>query len=162
LTPADPAGPGTTGGTAAAHVVPAAPVARPAGFWRRTGALVYDTLLLLGIWFTTAGIAVTVNGGAAVQGVWFSALLLGVAFAFFGWFWTRHGRTLGMQAWHLHLRRADGAALDWPAAARRFAAACCTLPLAGLGHLWMLLDARHRTLPDILSRTCVLHVPKAR
>lgn len=137
-----------------------APAEQVAGFWRRTGAMVYDGLLLVAIWFTITGLAVSVNAGRAVEGPGLQMLLAATAFLFFGWFWTHHGRTLGMQAWRLRVRGRNGMQLTWRDAGVRFLAACVTLPLFGVGHLWMLFDAQSRSLPDIWSRSRVTYLPK--
>ena len=81
---------------------------------RRLGAMVYDGLLLVALWFVATAIWLPFTGGEAIPypgllRVW----LLAVSFVFFGWFWTHGGQTLGLRAWRLRVERADGAPLTW-------------------------------------------------
>ena len=98
----------------------------PAGFLRRLGAMVYDTLLVMAIWLLTLFpmVALTNNAvvGAAVQ----SLLFLEMA-AFFVFFWYFRGQTLGMLAWHLELRSTTGHALSPMQLIIRFFAAILSL-----------------------------------
>lgn len=98
----------------------------PAPLWRRLAAAVYDGLLLIALWM--AGTVVVVlarsalhRSGVAPQG-YMQALYFLLGLAFFGWFWTHGGQTLGMRVWKLRVQRLDGSALRWPIAALRYAA----------------------------------------
>ena len=70
----------------------------PASLARRLGAMLYDALLVLAIWFITVMVLVTVNGGA-VGGLGLQVLLFLEAFLFFAYFWRTDGQTVGMMAW---------------------------------------------------------------
>ncbi|EAR23220.1 hypothetical protein NB231_15408 [Nitrococcus mobilis Nb-231] len=133
-----------------------------AGLLRRLAAGFYDALVLLALWMITTvlwllarhGEAIT-PGGSPVYHCYQISLLL-VAFVFFVGFWGRAGRTLGMQAWRLHLIRADGGRLRWRDAAVRFLAALAAwLPL-GVGVFWSLVDRDHLAWHDRLSGTRVI------
>ena len=116
-------------------------------------AMLYDALVVLGIWVLTVVVLVTA-AGAAVSGLWVQLLLLTEAYAFFVFFWTRRGQTLGMLAWRL--RVADGdAPISLRQAHLRIAGGILSLACLGLGHIWMLFDRRGRTWPDILSRSSI-------
>jgi len=142
---------------------PPAPPIFPALLWRRLAAALYDAVLLAAIWMSVALLETLVrtladlpyNVHAYRAGLLLSGLL------FFGWFWTHGGQTLGMRAWRLQLRRADGRAIDWPVAAARYGFAWLAwLPL-GAGVLWCVVDARRRSWHDIWSGTEVVLLPKA-
>jgi uncharacterized RDD family membrane protein YckC len=105
--------------------------------FRRLGAALYDLMVVVALWML-AYFPLVAGGllhGAAADGRdprhW---LLRGaIAFLYFGWCWTRGGRTLGLLAWRLAVVRADGAPLGWGDALRRFALACAyLLPLLAL------------------------------
>ena len=141
---------------------PPAPPIFPAPLWRRLAAALYDAVLLAAIWMSVALLETLVrtladlpyNVHAYRAGLLLSGLL------FFGWFWTHGGQTLGMRAWRLQLRRADGRAIDWPVAAARYGFAWLAwLPL-GVGVLWCAVDARRRSWHDIWSGTEVVLLPK--
>lgn len=94
----------------------------PAPLWRRLAAAIYDGLLLIALWMVTLLLiclplnsALGLKPGNAMN----RGLLLAVGLGFFVWFWTRGGQTLGMRAWRLQVRRADGALLRIPVATVR-------------------------------------------
>lgn len=128
---------------------------RPAGLGRCIAAAMYDGLLLLGILFIAASIAVAANAGQAVTtgGVWFKAYLLAAGFPYFGWCWTRGGQTLGMKSWHIELQCSDGQPVRLPVAALRYLVATLSWFVFFLGYLWMLVDHKRRSWHDIASGT---------
>jgi uncharacterized RDD family membrane protein YckC len=96
----------------------------PAPLWRRFAAAVYDGLLLVGLWMATLLLTLPLHRWLAPQpgSPGLRTLLFGVGLAFFGWFWTRSGQTLGMRAWKLEVQRRNGDSLRWPVATIRYAA----------------------------------------
>ena len=116
-------------------------------------AMLYDALVLLGMWVLTIVLLVGVTGGA-VAGSWVQLLLLLEAYAFFLFFWTRRSQTLGMLAWRL--RVTDGnAPISLRQAHLRMVGGILSLACLGLGHIWMLFDRQGRTWPDILSASSI-------
>ena len=118
--------------------MPASLTRQPAGLLRRLAALAYDWLLLAALLFGFTFLVIALRGGEAVEPAswWFNACLIAVGFAFFGWFWTHGGQTLGMRAWKLRLERIDGEALQWSDAARRYVSSWILAFPPGLGFLW--------------------------
>ena len=107
----------------------------PATLVRRLGAAFYDLLVVIALWMVVYF--------PLVAGGWLHtslddsfdplhlALRIGIAFAYFGWCWTRGGATLGALAWKLVVLRVDGAPVTWRDAAHRFGLALGYLaPLA--------------------------------
>lgn len=139
-------------------------VVLPAPLWRRLASALYDGLVLIAIWMVIVMAELFLREGVA--GLSYSApllraLLVAAAALFFGYSWTHGGQTLGMRAWRLQVRRADGRALGWPTALARFAFAWLAwLPL-GAGVLWCAIDPRRRAWHDTLSGTEVVLVPKS-
>jgi len=134
----------------------------PAPLWRRLASAAYDALLLAAIWTVVAMADLFLRGAAGLplNVHVFRAELLLAALLFFGLSWTRGGQTLGMRAWRLQLRRADGRPVGWPTALARFAFAWLAwLPL-GVGVLWCAIDARQRAWHDTLSGTEVVLLPR--
>lgn len=106
-----------------------------ASLTRRLGAAFYDLLVVIALWMLVYLPLVAAGwiGGSADDS--FSpghlALRGAIAFAYFGWCWTRGGATLGALAWKVRVTRVDGAPLDWRDAAHRFGVALGYLaPLA--------------------------------
>lgn len=118
--------------------------AKAAGILRRLAALTYDALLLVALLFAATFAVLPLTHGEAIttgtQGAMayaFRAWLLLVAFAYFGFSWTRGGQTLGMRAWGLRLVTLGRRTPGWMDAALRFATGMAATVIAGIG-LWML------------------------
>ena len=133
---------------------------------RRLGAMLYDTLLVLGLLFGASGVWLflsrmisgndTVEPGTLV----YQLYLLLVLYGFFVGFWFRHGRTLGMQAWRLHLESNDGRKPTLTQCSVRFAVSIVSLLAFGLGFLWQLVDRDRLTWHDRASGTRLRWFPK--
>ena len=129
---------------------------------RRLGELLYDGLLVLALLFLGTLPFVAIRGGEPVEpgAMSYQIALVVIAWLFFVGFWTRSGRTLGMQTWRLQLETVDG---DTPglrvATVRFFAAILSWLPL-GLGFWWQLRDKENLTWHDRLSGTRLRYYPK--
>jgi uncharacterized RDD family membrane protein YckC len=106
---------------------------RPAGLARRLAALCYDLLLLTALLAALTLLALVPRGGRAIEPgtAWFSVGLLASALAFFAWFWTHGGQTLGMAAW-------------------------LSLIAVGLGFVAAAFDTQRRTWHDRLAGTIVV------
>ncbi len=134
--------------------------ARP-GLLRRLAALAYDALLLFAVLFAATVPVLLFTGGRAVDpnDPVFTAYLLAVSYAWFGWCWTRSGQTLGMRAWRMRVCTREGTRLGWWRSLGRFAAALVSIGTAGAGLLWVAVDRDRRSLHDRLSGTVVEMVP---
>ena len=131
---------------------------------RRLAAIVYDTLLLIGVLFLATALALVmtivwlgservIEHNPLVGNPLFSGYLVAISFLFFGWFWTHGGQTLGMKAWKMRVVDNDNRSLDWSDAGKRFAAAGLSWATLGLGFLWQYLDRDRLTWHDRLSGT---------
>ncbi|KZN59062.1 RDD family protein [Pseudoalteromonas luteoviolacea] len=148
-----------------------------AGFIRRLASLIYDALVVIAFAMLT-----TIVYLALVQGMisigWFtleghedvtaliqatptlyylrSVLLVAVSVAFFAYFWTKSGQTIGMRAWRLKVQRNDGKLLTWPQAVARSLTA-----ILGLGNLMVILDRKQkRALQDLICKSEVVLLSK--
>ena len=133
------------------------------GLMRRLGAIVYDALLNLALWIIATLVFIAFNRGEAIetyQNLPLQVSLLAVSFAFFVGFWTRVGRTLGMQSWGLQLETSDGQRPGLVSATVRFFAALLSWAPAGLGFLWQLWDKDKLTWHDRISRTRLVYYPR--
>lgn len=133
------------------------------GLLRRIAAMLYDALLVSALLFMATVPFIAIRGGEPVEGsdnLLYRVVLAAVVFAFFVGFWSRSGRTLGMQSWGLQLETADG---KIPSAARAslrfFAALLSWLPL-GLGFLWQIWDPAKLTWHDRISNTRLVYYPR--
>ena len=130
---------------------------------RRIAAMLYDALLILALLFLSTLPFIAVRGGEPVEpgeNLLYQVLLLLIVYVFFVGFWSRSGRTLGMQSWRLQLENADGTHPGFGTATLRFFAAIVSwLPL-GLGFLWQIWDSDHLTWHDRISKTRIVYYPK--
>jgi uncharacterized RDD family membrane protein YckC len=139
--------------------------ARNAGLSRRLGAILYDCLLVFALLMMVATPFIAIREGEAVEpqtDIVYRLILAAVIYAFFVGFWTRTGRTLGMQSWGLQLETPDGNRPSFSAATIRFFAALISWAPLGLGFFWQLWDAEHLTWHDRLSKTRLVYYPKVK
>jgi uncharacterized RDD family membrane protein YckC len=129
---------------------------------RRLGAIIYDGLLVIALQLLGTVPFVAMEGGGLVEPGTLAHQLtvLVIAWLFFCGFWTRAGRTLGMQSWRLQLEKPDGGRPGLGAATIRFFAAIVSWLPMGLGFLWQLWDKDNLTWHDRLSGTQIRYYPK--
>ena len=139
--------------------VPAS-VSPPAGLFRRLAALLYDSLLLLAVWFIAIAILLPLTGGEAFRAnnPLITTYLLLISFFFYSWFWMHGGQTLGMRAWKLQLRSLRPGPLSWWQLLLRFIVALPAGALFGLGYLWILVDRKKLSWHDRYSETTVVQL----
>lgn len=147
------------------------PVAGPA---RRLMALVYDALIIAGLWmvygFLAMMIASTFGGlnchpealdyTPCVGGPLYQLGLLAVTAAYFFWSWRAAGQTIGMRAWRMMLANNNGVQLSWRQCVIRALVAPVALACAGLGYFWGLVRSDGATWQDLASDTEVRVLPK--
>ena len=168
-----------------------------AGVLRRIGAIVYDCLPVLALLilatfpflpFVHGKVLVPREVGALAYLYWL--VQLAVIAAFFVFFWTTRGQTVGMLAWRLRLQRDNGSLLDWrlslvrlgivgglllpfvvgywliwghwPDRHARLLAMCGSLAPIVLSYLWVWIDRERRTWHDRWTGTRVVLLPKKR
>jgi uncharacterized RDD family membrane protein YckC len=157
-------------------------------FSRTLAALFYELLLTAAVLLALATLLTPLKallGSSFAAEQLFRLLLAALLFAYFGWCWVKGGQTLAMKTWRLKLVRADGRALDWPTALRRYLIALAlfvgvpALAYAGwsrslgeAGPLWLALiwlplpfiargiDPEQRSLHDRLAGTRVVWLGK--
>jgi uncharacterized RDD family membrane protein YckC len=128
---------------------------------RRLGAILYDSLLVLALMILATLAFIAVRGGESVESGdgSFRITLLAIAYLFYVGFWSRYGRTLGMQSWRLQLETADSKKPDIARASLRFFAGVLSLIPLGLGFWWQLWDKDGLTWHDRLSGTRLRNYP---
>jgi uncharacterized RDD family membrane protein YckC len=136
---------------------------------RRIAAMLYDMLLVFAFLVMLAILSTAYLGGESVYagGPMYVRVYNGIRFliifVFFVGYWTKRGRTLGMQSWGLQLETMEGGRIPSLSqnTIRFFSAALSWLPL-GLGFLWQLWDKDRLTWHDRLSGTKIVHYPKTK
>ena len=130
---------------------------------RRLGAILYDSLLVLALLFLVTIPFVATRGGEPVEAddnLLYQACIAVFVYLFFVGFWSRSGRTLGMQSWGLRVETPDGQIPSIKTASIRFFASILSWLPVGLGFLWQLWDKDGLTWHDHLSDTRLRHYAK--
>lgn len=145
---------------------------------RRLGALFYDCLIVIAIEMMAAGVVIAILHALLAMGVFnvapyadvsdlltnhplwspvYTLYLAVVWIYFFVFFWTRAGQTLGMRAWKIQVRNADGSPISATQALIRLATSGF-----GLANLTVPFDPKKRGFHDIWAKTQVVVLPKVR
>lgn len=148
------------------------PLTDSAPLWRRFAALTYDFLVLAALSMAYGALTVllyvqiTGNRGEAYQPMFDGPLFpfgwLALIAAFYCFFWSRGGQTLGMRAWRLKLQDMDGERATLKQCLIRATVGPFALGLAAIGYWWAWFDRDGLCLHDRLSGTCVVVVEKKR
>lgn len=154
-------------------VATAAPV-RPAGFWVRLAAHIFDALILgclatlvtlpwaqeLSQLYTAAleqGRSANPDMAIIVKYLLVNcAINLPLSFAYFVGFNGARGATPGKRLFGLQIRRQDGSPLGFALAFGRHAAEWLSFLTLGVGHLLIVTTPQKRALHDLLARTQVV------
>ncbi len=126
--------------------------------WRRIAAFLYDSFLLIALFFAVTAIAVAINNGSAIQNHLFKGVLLLVAYSFFSWFWRNGGQTLGMQAWRIQLINESTENITHMQCLKRF---FCGLFLFGIVLVTALFNQQGKGLHDKFSKTFITYKSKS-
>lgn len=117
--------------------------------------MLYDSLLLLSVFFCATFILIFSVGDGAIESnnLYYDAFLILLAYLYFCWHWIKGRQTLGMRSWHIFVINESDINLNWKQASLRFAAASLSLIAFGSGFVWALLDKNNKALHDHLSKT---------
>ena len=127
-------------------------------------AMVYDALVVIAILMAAGALGLLVfdHQASALRDPAYTAYLVVVWFAYFGWCWTKGGQTLGMRAWKIRLESATSDRPGWLVCALRFSVALLSAAAAGLGFWWSVFESRNRTWHDLASGTVLVKTGGAR
>lgn len=140
-----------------------------AGLMRRLMAIVYDSLLLLGVAFAYGIVLWLIrklagdNTLEALSGLPAALGLIGLVLVLSGYFvfcWTKRGQTLGMKSWRLQVESLDGRFLTAQTAWLRCLLAVVSALPCGLGYLWCLLPNVKNCWHDRWTKSRVVVLPK--
>jgi len=139
-----------------------APPGELAGLRRRFAAMLYESLLLLGVLsvaFMLPHLALGMLQEIVLPGPVLMLHVFVVLGAYFLWYWRRGGQTLAMQTWRLRIVDRGGGAPSAGQLWLRYVLAWPGLLFYGAGLLWALLDCDRQFLHDRLAGTRVIVVP---
>jgi len=127
------------------------------GFFRYLAIIAYDALLLIALLFLATALLLPLNHGEAFNSsqYFFPLYIICISFIYYGWFWTHGGQTLGMKTWKVRIKTFNNQKITWTLACKRFFLACLSWGALGLGILWVLIDKKHQSWHDKLSKTAL-------
>lgn len=131
-------------------------------FFRRMAIISYDAFLLLAVLFVATLIMLPFSPENSISSgqILFQVYLFVISFAFYGWFWTHGGQTLGLRAWKTTILDQQGEELSWQQAFARFCWAILSWAACGLGFIWIIFDKDSLAWHDKLSKTQPYYVKK--
>jgi uncharacterized RDD family membrane protein YckC len=140
---------------------PAKPNATLPTLRRRLAAMLYESLLLLGVLSVTfmvphliLGIVFQITAPGVVL-LFHVALVLG---AYFLWYWSHGGQTLAMQTWKLQITNHDGSAPGLRFLMLRYFLSWPSVLFYGAGLIWALFDRDRQFLHDRLAGTRIVFI----
>lgn len=124
-------------------------------FYRRCGAILYDSLLILALFIIATALLLFLTQGQAISvgNHFYQAYLLFLWFGFILWFWIHGGQTTGMAAWRLRLVTFENKPVTIQQALLRLLLALPSCLIGGLGLFWSIWDRDNMTVYDRLSKT---------
>ena len=132
-----------------------------AGFIKRICALIYDSLVVIGIILSLTLALVWLNSGPGESGSLISYIQLSIIIfsgpLFYSYFWIKNqGQTLGMQAWRIKLVTAENKNITLKDSIKRCFFSIILFP----GYLWILIGKDKLSWADILSNTKIVNLSK--
>ena len=120
---------------------------------KRIAASIYDLFLLLGVWFAVGSIAVWINGGI-IEIKWIGPILVFLStWAFYGYFWSHGGKTLGMAVWKFEIYSLDNKKITFSQISIRYLFNILTFLLLGIPLVYMNISKKNLSISDRISRT---------
>lgn len=138
------------------------PVPSLAGVRRRLVAMLYESLLLLGVLsvtFMLPHLALGMVWEIVLPGPLLLIHVFLVMGAYFIWYWQHGGQTLAMQTWKLRLVGVDFSPPRRSQLYLRYLLCWPSLLLYGAGLLWALFDRDRQFLHDRLAGTRIIFAP---
>lgn len=145
-----------------------------AGVLPRLMALIYDALIVAGLWMVYGFFAMLVASTfgdlhcqpehqdytPCVGGPLYQLGLLLVTATYFLWSWRVAGQTIGMRAWRLMVANNNGVQLSWYQCLVRALVGPVSLACLGLGFFWGYLRSDRASWHDLASDSEVRQLPK--
>jgi uncharacterized RDD family membrane protein YckC len=133
-----------------------------AGFLRRVLALIYDSLVIVGIVLFLTLVLVLFNGSYAESGSFASFLQFFILIfsgpIFYSYFWLNKGQTIGMQAWKIRLISINETKLNAKQTFIRCLISVISFLFFGIGYFWILYDKNNLSWSDIVTKTKIVKI----
>ena len=129
--------------------------------FRIVAATVYDSLLMLGVWFLVGSLALGVKfvltgEVSSLNPITGMSLVILSTWLYFALFWIYGGKTLGMSSWKLRIVSQGGNQITIIQTIIRFLSNIFTISLAGIPLFLRRISKNDRSLSDLLSKTSII------
>ena len=136
------------------------PTNKKVSLLRIVAATVYDSLLMLGVWFLVGSLAlgikfVFIGEVSSLNPVTGMSLVILSTWLYFAMFWIYGGKTLGMSSWKLRIISHDGNQITLIQTIIRFLSNIFTISLAGIPLFLRIINKNNSSLSDLLSKTSI-------
>ena len=137
-----------------------------APLWRRLAALIYDSLIIVGMFIILGLILVAILKliiGDFPGELPFSivmTLLFSTCFFYYTHSWRRGGQTIGMKAWRIRLANLTEQPISLSQCMLRTGCGFFSIVIFGIGFWWAWLDKNQRSWHDMASLTRIVFIPK--
>ena len=137
------------------------PTNKKVSLLRIVAATVYDSLLMLGVWFLVGSLALGVKfvltgEVSSLNPITGMSLVILSTWLYFALFWIYGGKTLGMSSWKLRIVSQDGDQITLIQTIIRFLSNIITISLAGIPLFLRRISKNDRSLSDLLSKTLII------
>ena len=137
------------------------PTNKKVSLLRIVAATVYDSLLMLGVWFLVGSLALGVKfvltgEVSSLNPITGMSLVILSTWLYFALFWIYGGKTLGMSSWKLRIVSQDGNQITIIQTIIRFLSNIFTISLAGIPLFLRRINKNNRSLSDLLSKTSII------
>ena len=136
------------------------PTNKKVSLLRIVAAAVYDSLLMLGVWFLVGSLALGIKfvftgEVSSLNPVTGMSLVILSTWLYFAMFWIYGGKTLGMSSWKLRIISHDGNQITLIQTIIRFLSNIFTISLAGIPLFLRIINKNNSSLSDLLSKTSI-------
>ena len=137
------------------------PTNKKVSLLRIVAATVYDSLLMLGVWFLVGSLALGVKfvltgEVSSLNPITGMSLVILSTWLYFAMFWIYGGKTLGMSSWKLRIVSQGGNQITITQTIIRFLSNIFTISLAGIPLFLRRINKNNRSLSDLLSKTSII------
>ena len=137
------------------------PTNRKVSLLRIVAATIYDSLLMLGVWFLVGSLALGIKFVftgeiSSLNPIAGMSLVILSTWLYFALFWIYGGKTLGMSSWKLRIISQNGNQITVIQTIIRFLSNILTVLFAGIPLFFRQINKNNESLSDLLSKTSII------
>ena len=137
------------------------PTNKKVSLLRIVAATIYDSLLMLGVWFLVGSLALSIKfiftgEVSSLNPIAGMSLVILSTWLYFALFWIYGGKTLGMSSWKLRIISQNGNQITVIQTIIRFLSNILTVLFAGIPLFFRQINKNNESLSDLLSKTSII------